>query len=202
MNARSWILTAGLLGLGAALSAAEPAKPDEAEKKVYERALAFVLKWEGGFVDDPDDPGGRTNKGVTQATYDAHRKDKGLDKADVKDIKDDEVGDIYFNRYWRASHAHELPEKLAIAHLDAAVNLGVGRATKMLQEALGVEADGKFGPKTKEATAKADADAVLGKYLEARRKYYESIATGNKKKFLKGWLNRVNDLEKTLGSPG
>jgi lysozyme family protein len=61
----------------------------------FAAALPFILRWEGGFVDDPDDRGGRTNKGVTQAVYQAWRADQGLPGQDVRQINDQEVASIW-----------------------------------------------------------------------------------------------------------
>ena len=63
-------------------------------------ALKFVLRWEGGFVDHPNDPGGRTNKGVTQKVYDSWRQRQGQPVRDVKAIDDAEVISIYRGDYW------------------------------------------------------------------------------------------------------
>src|SRR6201986_252592 len=66
----------------------------------FTASLPFILRWEGGFVDDPDDRGGRTNKGVTQNVYHAWRADQGLPQQDVQQINDQEVAAIYYQRYW------------------------------------------------------------------------------------------------------
>jgi lysozyme family protein len=66
----------------------------------FEASLPFVLRWEGGFVDHPNDPGGRTNKGVTQRVYDAWRKRQGLPVRDVKRLDDTELHRIYESGYW------------------------------------------------------------------------------------------------------
>ena len=70
------------------------------EKEIYNKALKFVLKWEGGYVNDPDDKGGATNKGITQGTYNGWLKSKGLQSKDVKFITSDEVAKIYYQNYW------------------------------------------------------------------------------------------------------
>ncbi|RTH00928.1 hypothetical protein CSW50_10075 [Thermus scotoductus] len=100
----------------------------------FERALAFVLRWEGGYSDHPDDPGGATNYGITQATYDAWRKRQGLPTRPVREISMDEVRAIYRTRYWDplpARYAEKDPP-LALALFDYAVNSGLGAARRAL----------------------------------------------------------------------
>lgn len=104
---------------------------------MFERALAFVLRWEGGYSDHPDDPGGATNMGITQATYDAWRKSQGLSPRPVRDIQRGEVEAIYRSRYWAAIGADKLPDALALAAFDLAVNSGVATAKRALSEAKG-----------------------------------------------------------------
>ena len=114
----------------------------------FTAALPFVLRWEGGFVDDPDDHGGRTNKGVTQKVFSAWRANQGMAQQDVKQISDQEVASIYFNNYWLTAKCDALRSKLDLAAFDTAVNMGPNRAIKILQQAVGSEPDGKFGPNT------------------------------------------------------
>jgi lysozyme family protein len=98
-------------------------------------SLPFILRWEGGFVDDPNDHGGRTNKGVTQNVYNAWRADQRSPQQDVKQINDQEVAAIYYHRYWQPSKCDELRRKLDLAAFDTAVNMGPNRAIKVLQGA-------------------------------------------------------------------
>jgi len=70
------------------------------ENERLSTALKFTLRWEGGYVNHPADPGGATNKGVTKKVYDAYRAGKGLGRNDVRNITDDEVHDIYKHGYW------------------------------------------------------------------------------------------------------
>lgn len=90
------------------------------------RSLAFTLRWEGGKVDDPHDRGGRTNRGITQRTYDGWRADQGLPKRDVYDLEEDELQAIYRNLYWWP--AKDLPWPLCLVVFDTAVLFGAGRA--------------------------------------------------------------------------
>lgn len=96
----------------------------------FEKALAFTLQWQGGYVNDPDDPGGATNKGITQKTYDAWLKEKGRASVPVKNIPDAEVSAIYQGSYWAEAHCPEIPGVAAQAAFDIAVNMeGAGRKT-------------------------------------------------------------------------
>ncbi|MBV6624575.1 MAG: DUF4114 domain-containing protein [Rivularia sp. (in: Bacteria)] len=151
----------------------------------FAEALNFTLEREGGYVNDPDDPGGATNKGITQSTYNQYRTSLGLETSDVKSITDEEVSDIYFDSYWLASSSEELLTKLSIAHFDASVNHGVGKAKEMLEEA---QASG------------GDEMNQVNKYLDIREDYYYYLVEQNPKnqKFLQGWLNRVNALRDFL----
>jgi lysozyme family protein len=175
----------------------------------FETALAFVLKREGGRVDDPHDRGGRTNQGVTQKVYDAYRAKQGLSEADVWDITPDEVAAIYRTGYWDAVHGDTLAAAspdIALCVFDCAVNSGPGRAIKQLQTALGVTADGQFGSKTEEALLLAAAKGygrVVRVLLAAREVFFRRIVVGDpsQSRFLKGWLNRVNALRVACGIP-
>jgi len=116
-------------------------------------ALRFVLRWEGGFVDHPDDPGGRTNHGVTQKVYDGWRARQGLPAQDVKLIADAEVHAIYASDYWLPPRCDVLDTPLDTVQFDTAVNMGVGRAIRFLQASVGCDVDGDFGAGTERAVA-------------------------------------------------
>jgi lysozyme family protein len=166
-------------------------------------ALPFVLRWEGGFVDDPADRGGRTNKGVTQKTYDNWCRALGRPTRDVKDITDEEVHAIYENDYWRPAYCDQLGRKLDLAQFDTAVNMGTRRAVRILQEAVGAGVDGNFGPNTRQACHACDLGQALIRYCDIRERLYQRFAQGpGQAKFLKGWLNRLNSLRRELGLPG
>jgi lysozyme family protein len=168
----------------------------------FSRALATVLEHEGGFVDHPADPGGATNKGVTQKTYDGFRKRKGIPKRSVKEISEDELKEIYFNGYWVPARCSDMPnEALSLLMFDAAVNHGPKQAMKMLQQASAVpdaECDGKWGPATRARVLAAAANAAghIDECLLRRERFYRRIVELNPKlgAFLRGWMNRIASL--------
>lgn len=164
----------------------------------FKQALPFVLRMEGGYVDDPDDRGGATNFGITQATYDAWRESVDQDRRPVRQITRGEVEMIYHARYWRAAKCDALPWPLSAAHFDAAVNHGVERAGKLLQEALGVTVDGIIGPQTLGAVESSDVARVLRDLLWIRLDFYYRISTGTQIKFLRGWLRRMIHLRESI----
>lgn len=166
------------------------------------QALAFALKEEGGYVDDPDDHGGATNHGVTQDTYDHYRMNHGLQIKDVHEIADHEVADIYESMYWIPAHCAELPPKLGICHFDWAVNHGVHGAIETLQESVYVPADGVFGPQTRKAIEEEPEDETIKEYLLLRHEWYEAWVRKHpdQAKFLVGWCARVERLAKYLES--
>ncbi|MDX2288545.1 MAG: TIGR02594 family protein [Hyphomicrobiaceae bacterium] len=163
---------------------------------VFAFALAHVLEMEGGYTDDPHDPGGPTNKGITLATLAADRGVKLTTRSrprlmsDLKALADREAEDIYRRRYWRPSGSSELPPGLAVMHFDAAVNHGVGTAIRMLQAAVGVAADGEIGPQTRAAVAAREANHTLESYAALRRRRYEGLP--HFWRFGRGWLRRVD----------
>jgi lysozyme family protein len=102
----------------------------------FDACLVHTLKWEGGYSNHPDDPGGATMKGVTQAVYDAYRKRRGWrGRQSVSRITDAEVRDIYRTNYWDACGCEGLEPGLDLAVFDAAVNSGPARARAWLAEA-------------------------------------------------------------------
>lgn len=92
--------------------------------------LAFTLKFEGGKVDDPRDPGGRTNEGVTQTTYNAFRKARGQPVGSVYNMTADDRDAIYQSGYWNQVGASALPHGADLATFDYGVNSGPARARK------------------------------------------------------------------------
>lgn len=164
-------------------------------KNTYPKALKEVLKHEGGYVNHPADPGGATNKGVTQATYDAYRRSKGLiTRKTVKLISDEEVADIYKSRYWDAVKGDALPAGVDYAVFDYGVNSGPTKAAKGLQKALGLTQDGIIGPRTL-AAAQEDPESVIKKLCADRLAFLKRLKTWPT--FGKGWERRVRDVEKT-----
>jgi lysozyme family protein len=162
----------------------------------FSKSLEFTLPAEGGFVDNPLDPGGRTNKGIIQSVYDSYRRRKGLPLNDVLNISDAEVDEIYANMYWRPAQCDLMVLPLAVVHFDTAVNFGVAGAIMFLQEALGVAADGIFGPRTMALFQTNNNIATANKIITGRIAYrHQRVAeTPSQEIFLNGWLNRDNNL--------
>lgn len=164
----------------------------------FARALPLVLKHEGGFVHHPNDPGGATNKGVTLATFRAYVKPGGTVE-DLKSITDDQVATVFYRHYWAAVNAVALPSGIDYAVFDFAVNSGPARAAKYLQAILGVEQDGRVGPKTIEAAKAKDARAVINGLCDARLAFLKRITSGGKllwNTFGKGWDRRVSEVRR------
>ena len=169
----------------------------------YNNALAFVLRWEGGFVDDPRDRGGRTMKGVTQNVYNAWLASQGRPAADVKGISNAEVGTIYSNNYWKKSRCDVLRSNIDLVQFDTAVNMGPLRAVKILQQAVGVGADGNFGPATQKACDACSPPDAVARYCSIREGLYRRFAQApGQDRFLVGWMNRLNALRGEAGVPG
>lgn len=156
----------------------------------FQQSLAQVLKSEGGFVDNPRDPGGATNKGVTLAVYQAFKRNQNLTADDLKNISDDDVQAIYKRKYWDLVQADFLPIGLDYCVFDAAVNSGPGRAAKWLQACVGTDQDGSIGPLTLDAVRKADKIELINDYCQRRLAYLQEL--DNWQYFGRGWENRVN----------
>ncbi len=161
----------------------------------FEIALAHVLEMEGGYTDDPFDPGGPTNKGILLREY-ARWKGATLDalntpslKRELQSLPDDVVREIYRERYWQPAHCASLSPAIGLMHFDAAVNHGVGTAIRMLQEAAETDVDGEIGPLTRAAVKRMGEDQLIVRYAELRRKRYRTLP--HFWRFGRGWLNRV-----------
>ena len=166
----------------------------------FDRTLSVVLGVEGELADrGPEaDPGGLTNYGVTQGTYDAWRARKGLPEASVRDISGSEVRSIYEEVYWRPSGGPLLPWPINLLVFDYAVNSGVSRAVRALQLALRVPNDGIVGPKTAAAAAERVRDKEwLGLFLADRVLYMSILSNWPQNK--RGWLKRLNWLAFEIG---
>jgi len=163
---------------------------------MFAMALVFVLSWEGGYTNDPDDPGGPTNDGITQDEYDRHRQACGEPTRSVQDITQAEYTNIYADGYWSPCHCDAFPYAVALTLFDSAVNTGVEHAIKWLQGELGVEVDGDPGPNTLAAAQEyiaAHGATTLALGIIARRgQYYQEIVNDRPTlgKFLPGWNNR------------
>lgn len=158
----------------------------------YDRSLAAVLKYEGGWSDHPADPGGATMKGVTLATYRRYRP--GATKADLRKITDAELRRIYRDGYWNKVSGDALPAGLDHAVFDFAVNSGPGRAIPFLQKTLGVKADGKIGPVTLAAVGKVDPAIVAVALCDRRLAWLKTLKTWGT--FSKGWSARIVAVKK------
>jgi lysozyme family protein len=137
------------------------------------------------------DRGEETKFGVAQAA----NPDLDIKKITLADAKK-----RYEEKYWNASKADQLQEPVSLLHFDAAVNHGVGRAVKFLQQALQVTVDGDIGPKTLAAAKSADQIELGKKLLEVRKNFFLAIVARDpsQKKFLNGWLNRIEQIKKTI----
>lgn len=172
----------------------------------FTEVLSFVLKEEGGFVNDPDDSGGATNRGVTQKVYDSFRLLAQSSNQSVKFINDEEVYEIYFNHYWNLGKCDKMCFPLNLVHMDSCVQHGVEQANKLLQRSLDVEEDGSIGPQTRAAIDLAcqnsgSAHIAAYRYILERVFFYDSLDEYHpeRTRFLtKLWLRRMKHLYREI----
>lgn len=155
----------------------------------FPASLANVLRCEGGYVNDPQDAGGATNKGITQIVYDDWRCSQGLVPRGVREIEDAEVEAIYRMLYWDTVSGDALPSGVDYCIFDFTVNSGVSRASRFLQQAVGVLADGRIGPMTLAAVSNAAATTVIDDVCDLRLTFLRHLH--NFAHFGRGWVARV-----------
>lgn len=162
----------------------------------FDDCLAVILKHEGGYVNDPHDPGGMTNLGVTKRVWDDW-SGRESSEADMRGLTPAKVAPLYRANYWNALQCDALPIALALCVFDFGVNAGVGRGARYLQQVAGTAADGHIGPATiaaVNALAKSLGVAELvRRYSIARTAYYKSLTLFPR--YGKGWLRRVDETE-------
>jgi lysozyme family protein len=158
----------------------------------FDAALAAVLRHEGGYVNHPRDPGGATNRGVTQAVYDAWRADHQLPLQSVRVITPSEVFAIYKRRYWDALKCDEMPTGLDYCLFDFGVNSGIKRAAQFLQLEVDAAPDGKIGPATIAAAKAKPATDLIDAICDSRIAFLKGLRTYAV--FGKGWAARIKGV--------
>lgn len=153
----------------------------------FQACVALVLKNEGGFVDDPDDPGGATNMGITIGTLRAWRG-QPVTVEDVRTLSQQEARAIYRANYWNPLKCDELPLGVDMVVFDFGVNAGIRRSAMTLQQVVGVAQDGIVGPETLAAVSKSAPAEVVDRFGTARLAYYKALRDWPE--FGKGWTDR------------
>lgn len=153
----------------------------------FDQAFDKLLGHEGGFSDHKDDPGGATMLGITEAVARANGYTGPMGQLTVA-----VAAKIYKQQYWDTVRADDLPPSIRYHVFDAAVNSGVGQATKWLQRAVGVPDDGRIGTVTINAVWAAPPDAVIRRMNANRLRFMTDLK--NWPSFSRGWARRIADL--------
>lgn len=163
-------------------------------KENWDKCFQLVLKNEGGYVNNPKDPGGMTNLGVTKRVWEEW-VGREVDEAEMRALTPDLVKPLYKKNYWDKIKGDDLPDGLDYAAYDLAVNSGTGRAAKYLQQIAGVPADGVIGPKSLEAIKACPADEAVDALCDMRLDFLQKLPTWDT--FGKGWGRRVEEVKDT-----
>jgi len=157
-------------------------------KDNFEKSFQLVLLEEGGYVNDPRDPGGRTNMGVTQRAWEAFLN-RDVTESEMRKLTPDAIRSFYKVQYWDKIKGDQLPAGIDYAAFDFAVNSGVSRAIKTLQQIAGVLVDGSLGPKSMEAIKACNPEQTVDALCNMRLDFLKRLATFDT--FGKGWKIRV-----------
>lgn len=146
----------------------------------FDKAFAAIVGLEGGYVNDPKDPGGETKFGISKRSY---------PKEDIKAITLDRAREIYRKDFWTAIHGDELTWPLSLFLFDAAVNQGPEVAVSLLQKSVGVAQDGSMGPRTIKAAVAGKQTETCALFMADRALRY--TGTRNFDLYGRGWLARL-----------
>jgi lysozyme family protein len=154
----------------------------------FDEIIEVVLEHEGGYVNDPKDPGGETNFGIAKRSH---------PEVDIANLTKEDAKIIYYQDYWMKNRVPQLPNDLKHIYFDMCVNQGRGRAVKILQQAANakgadLKVDGGLGPKTIGALESVELDRVRA----YRVKYYADLVTRKPdlEKFYFGWFRRALEV--------
>lgn len=157
----------------------------------FHTSLLKLLGHEGGFVNDPQDPGGMTNLGVTKKVWESWIG-RPSTKQDMMSLTPVAVGSLYKVKYWDKIRGDDLPDGVDYCVFDFAVNSGVGRASKTLQAAVRTTVDGMIGKGTLEAVKQADPVKLIDELCSRRQMFLEGLLTFPR--FGHGWTTRVKEV--------
>ncbi len=157
----------------------------------FEGLIGKILNHEGGYVDDPVDPGGETKYGISKRSY---------PHVDIKALTEAQAKDIYYRDWWLRLRCNEIQDnRIAQKYLDTSINVGPRNGVRILQRALcdvgeAVVIDGIIGPKTLAATNRADPDKLLASMRYHQAQHYKKLIDRNPElaRFERGWMNRAN----------
>lgn len=151
-----------------------------------DKFIRKILALEGGskITNDPSDSGGQTKYGISK---------KAFPMINVINLTEQQAIDIYKKNFYNICMIDSINNELLALHVfDFAVNSGIGRSVKTLQKIVGSVQDGMIGAKT---LSMVNSGNFTDDFIQARLNFYKSIGVGKNTKFLKGWLNRVNNLK-------
>ena len=161
---------------------------EKQEMSKFDEIIEVVLEHEGGYVNDPKDPGGETNFGIAK---------RSNPDVDIKNLTKAEASLIYKTKYWDKNKVESLPEELWHIYFDCCVNMGKSRAVKILQQAANgkganIDVDGGLGPNTLKAISNVELERVRA----YRVKYYADLVTRKPdlEKFYFGWFKRALEV--------
>lgn len=146
----------------------------------FDQAFAKLIGHEGGYVNDPKDPGGETKYGISKRAY---------PNLDIASLTVDAAKEIYRRDYWDRAGADRYDPAIGFQVFDAAVNSGIVQAVKFLQRAVGVTADGLAGPATVAAVQALPASVVVARFNAERLEFMTSLGIWDR--FGKGWARRI-----------
>jgi lysozyme family protein len=146
----------------------------------FDDAFTALIGHEGGYVNNPADPGGETKFGISKRTYPME---------DIKALTLDRAKAIYLNDFWGPAGCDAVPDEMKFDLFDTAVNSGVGRAVRFLQAAVGGTQDGSLGPHTLLAVATANPEKLLRRFNGARLHFMTGLPTWQT--FGRGWAERI-----------
>lgn len=144
----------------------------------FDVAFDRLMGHEGGYVNDPQDPGGETQWGICKRSY---------PHVNIKTLSRDDAKAIYLHDFW--APLADAPAAVKFQVFDFAVNGGLSVAIRKLQAAVGVADDGHWGPHSAQALAGMELNDVLMRFNAQRLRFYASLK--NRDRFLAGWVNRV-----------
>ena len=164
--------------------------------ELFEVAVEFVLKHEGGLAENPNDPGGITKYGIS------HRAYPNLTPDQIRNLTKEQAKEIYKRDYWLPHRFYLIPSpRLAVKAFDLGVNIGPRMSIRLLQQSIRqlgffIDIDGIIGMQTVSALNKANPQEVLDAFLRHGTAYYQNLVQLNPKLkvFLRGWLLRLRDM--------